>query len=294
MKTILVPTDYSVNARKAILFALELAKPLQARLLLFHAYQVPDIMPAVPRPRLPSHLIGPGERKRMQALVARVRRRAGENISIEGIVAFGSPVDTLTHFIKGNRVDLVVMGTRGANNLLDRLMGTTSAALMKLAACPVLAIPLHARFKGFKEIIYASDHSSLQAVFSSFLLDLAKTFAAELVVLNIKEGRFAANRMDKTVPEAIQRNYPYTRYQFLTVVSENPEKAIADFVSTSVPQLLAVTVRERGFWEGLFHQSVLKQLANHPQVPLLALPEEQVARKRPVNLEAPADVTLKP
>ena len=45
MEIILVPTDFSKNASNAIDYAVEIAQLTQAKLILFHVYQVP-VVPA--------------------------------------------------------------------------------------------------------------------------------------------------------------------------------------------------------------------------------------------------------
>ena len=48
MKTILLPVDFSPASRNASLYAAELARLLNARLLLFHAYMLPTPVSEVP------------------------------------------------------------------------------------------------------------------------------------------------------------------------------------------------------------------------------------------------------
>jgi nucleotide-binding universal stress UspA family protein len=279
MKTILVPTDFSRNARNAVRYALELSQALKTRLVLYHVYQVPMPVSEVPMVLLPDYEIERINLQRMKSLVRDVRKKAGPEVEVEGLVGNGTTVSRLNEYIEENLVDLVVMGTRGANTMLDRLIGTNTAALMKKASCPVLAIPAKARFKGFKEIIYASDHSNQEAVFSSFLLKLAKLYAADLVVLNVKKDHQTNVGNEIEVPIAIRNHYPYDRFHFVSVVDDSIEQGITDFVKRSKPQLLAVTIRQRGAIEDLFHRSVIKQLAYHLPVPLLTLPEEDLTER---------------
>jgi nucleotide-binding universal stress UspA family protein len=287
MKTILVPTDFSKNARNAIRFALELGRDLNARLLLFHVYQVSVPVSEVPLVLLPDYEIDRINQKKMKDLVRDVRKKAGETVEVEGKIGHGTTVARITDFVKTNKVDLVVMGTRGANSVLDRLLGTNTAALMKQAPCPVLAIPAHARYKGFREIIFASDHTTQKAVFSSFLLNLAQKFEAELVVLNVKKDHQGNVGNEIEVPVLIRANYPYDHYNFVSIVEDDPERGIEEFVRKSKPQLLAVTVRRRNFVKGFFHRSIINQLAYELPVPLLALPEETIAEKEKLDLQEP-------
>ena len=48
MKTILVPTDFSEEARNAAEYAVKLAKEVKAKVILFHTFQVPIPISEVP------------------------------------------------------------------------------------------------------------------------------------------------------------------------------------------------------------------------------------------------------
>ncbi|CAN5914485.1 universal stress protein [soil metagenome] len=279
MKTILVPTDFSRNARNAIRFALDLSRELNARLLLYHVYQVSVPVAEVPMVVLPDFEIDRINRKKMDALVRDIRKKADGAVEVDGLIGQGTTVIRIANFIKKENIDLVVMGTRGANSVLDRLLGTNTAALMKQASCPVLAVPANAKFQGFRQILYASDHSTQEAVFSSFLLDLARKSEAELVVLNVKKDHQSNVGNEIEVPVQIRANYPYDRYKFVSIVEDNPGRGIDGFVRKSKPQLIAVTVRKRALVESFFHRSIINHLAYNLPVPLLALPEEKIQEK---------------
>lgn len=279
MKTILVPTDFSRYARNAIRYALDLSRELNARLLLYHVYQVSVPITEVPMVVLPDFEIDRLNHKKMDALVRDIRKKADGAVEVEGRIGHGTTVTRIASFIKEENIDLVVMGTRGANSVLDRLLGTNTAALMKQASCPVLAVPSNAKFKGFRQILYASDHSSQKAVFSSFLLDLARKFEVELVVLNVKKDHQSNVGNEIEVPVQIRAHYPYDHYKFVSIVEDNPGQGIEGFVRRSKPQLIAVTVRKRALVESFLHRSIIKQLAYNLPVPLLALPEETIQDK---------------
>jgi len=39
--------------------------------------------------------------------------------------------------------DLIAMGTQGHDSLMDTLRGSTTERVMRRAACPLLAVPVH-------------------------------------------------------------------------------------------------------------------------------------------------------
>jgi nucleotide-binding universal stress UspA family protein len=60
-------------------------------------------------------------------------------------VTIGFAVSEIKKFVKEDYVDLIVMGTKGADALEDKLFGTNTASVIEGIECPVLAIPYRAR-----------------------------------------------------------------------------------------------------------------------------------------------------
>lgn len=51
-----------------------------------------------------------------------------------------SVVETLTTFANANKVDLIVMGTRGKTGFKPLLLGSVSIGVSQYASCPILLV----------------------------------------------------------------------------------------------------------------------------------------------------------
>ena len=135
---ILVPTDFSEYAYRALDYAIELAKAFQARLTLLHVFH---LSPLTGREVPPSVFnatfleIETNTQQRMQAALERVHQMGlqGENAIIEG-----TPFQTIIDTVKDRDVDLIVMGTHGRTGLTRDLIGSVAEKVVRLAPCPVL------------------------------------------------------------------------------------------------------------------------------------------------------------
>lgn len=171
-ETILLATDGSANAERALDVATELAKATDARLLVLHAVISHDVPEGLREWARIEHLIeepgpepmpyGPaygrlgvttkerggflphGARVALgEAVVdhaAQKARKAGVH-EVETYVEDGDPAEVIDHAMQRERVDLVVLGTRGLGRLEGMLLGSTSQKVVGRHHCPVLTVP---------------------------------------------------------------------------------------------------------------------------------------------------------
>ncbi len=137
-KTILFATDASTAAERALVYLEHLARVEQAKVYVFHAYEVPERYRTVEG----FEALAEQFRKVAQAAVddsVQVLRDAG--VEAEGEIAEGAAAPAILEAAKRHNADLIVMGTRGPNNVAEMLLGSVSTQVLRYAPCPVLVIP---------------------------------------------------------------------------------------------------------------------------------------------------------
>lgn len=135
---ILVPIDFSDHSEEALRWALFLAAPQSASVLLFH------LIPKPPEALLTRVI---GEEKRIEAeLRADAERRLqelakGQTVSIEAMVFWGGdPASEICVLAERQGVDLIVMGTHGRTGLQHLLIGSVAERTIRHAPCAVLTV----------------------------------------------------------------------------------------------------------------------------------------------------------
>lgn len=140
---ILVATDFSENANRAIDFAAELSEKLNASVTIINV--IPNIVPfglsgaeiAIVRGE---NYLSDIKRINEGKLVSIINNIKLKNSSvISSIVKFGNPVQEI--LLAAEDFDILVIGHRGESNLLDSFMGTTSERIMHKSKLPVIIIP---------------------------------------------------------------------------------------------------------------------------------------------------------
>jgi nucleotide-binding universal stress UspA family protein len=145
---ILVAVDGSEGSTRASDVAVDLAEKFNAQLYVLHAFRgYPEYMTIFPSAPSPS-----GEA--IEAYEAYARKAAlevvGRTVSMaekKGVKArpktsetIGSVVQTITDYAVAEKIDLIVMGTRGMGGFKKMLLGSVSSGVVTHAYCPVLVV----------------------------------------------------------------------------------------------------------------------------------------------------------
>jgi nucleotide-binding universal stress UspA family protein len=142
-KSIVVGTDGSETADKAVLRAIELAEPLGASLHIVTAFQpVSEDKLARDRAALPedmSWMVNP--REAVDAILWEASEMAaGRELKIETHARQGDPADALLDVAEERDADLIVVGNKGMTGAKRFLLGSVPNKVSHHAPCSVLII----------------------------------------------------------------------------------------------------------------------------------------------------------
>lgn len=142
IRRILVPTDFSDCATKAVRYAAELAEKLGAELVLLHV--VPDTVLALPDAVMPApaplselNVLMEAGKSGLANLVAALKL---EGHSPRQEVRIGAPEHEIPAAAKDLGADLVCVGTHGREGLSRVFLGSVAEQLVRHAPCPVLTV----------------------------------------------------------------------------------------------------------------------------------------------------------
>jgi len=146
LKTVLVPTDFSENSKKALIYAVRLAQRNDSSLILFHAFELPEFV----RQRPPDFsggfneeemkLFDDARRRCEERLVTLSRDLQGCNVKIETAHRLGTPYEEIIKVARERGVDLIIIATHGYTGLEHFLLGSTTERVVRVSPCPVLVV----------------------------------------------------------------------------------------------------------------------------------------------------------
>jgi hypothetical protein len=142
----------------------------------------------------------------------------------------------------------------------------------------VLVIPPSARFRPIKRAVFATDLVEDHLKEYKQVSDLLRTFNAELQFLFIDHSIHAdSEEIDNRMSKMIKTIVDFENKSGFVCSSNNVEKGIHEFLSDSNADWVIAVTEHRRFPEMLFHRSISKKIAYHPDKPLLVLHSQKTA-----------------
>ncbi|MHB8875491.1 MAG: universal stress protein [Myxococcaceae bacterium] len=138
---ILVGIDGSAASRKAAQFAHDLAQQTGARITLLFVLEPPRLVPIAP-----FDAFAIGSPRRSPEELDQVRKLLDEvaadlpKARVEKDVEFGNPAEVLVEQAAERKVDLLVLGARGAGAGERWLLGSVTDRVVQHARCPVTVV----------------------------------------------------------------------------------------------------------------------------------------------------------
>lgn len=140
---ILVPTDFGDAAEKALDYAVELAAPFRAEVVLLHSFEIPLIgFPdgaMVATAELTSRIVASAQ----QALDDAVAARKDSGVKVSAMLKQGEPWQMVLSAASEVGANLIVMGTHGRRGLPRALLGSVAERVVRTAPIPVLIVHAH-------------------------------------------------------------------------------------------------------------------------------------------------------
>lgn len=264
---ILIPTDFSDNARVALNYALTLFGDEVPELVLLNTWQIPHT--GVGMLVSIEDILKDEAERAMDDLVEEVRRNTHDAIKVRGVVYGGSLVDVVRSMQRTESFDLLVMGTRGADDVRKKVLGSNTAHVVRRSQVPVLVVPDDTELKAPKLVSLATDFQNLTQSQVEEVRDVVRKFKAKFEAVHVeKEPVYANGEAPKEWQTPFNGDFP----SIVQVIDDDITHGIDRYIKENSTDLLAVVRQEHGFFEGLFHQSVSRRLTMYCEVPIMVLP----------------------
>ncbi|MBL0268315.1 MAG: universal stress protein [Chitinophagaceae bacterium] len=275
MKTIIIPTDFSPVATNAMHYGLEMARSVNASLLLFHAYQVPVSYSDVPIILVSVDELKKSAEERLETLKKEVEHISSGSVKIYTEAVMGNFSDELENICQKINPFAVVMGSKGSAGIERVLFGSNTLAAIKHITWPVIAVPPGKTYgNGIQKIGFACDFRNIVATTpSAAILDMAKAFNAELHVLNVDyhDKHFKPDTPEQSVMLHTLLESANPEYHFIE--HRDVEDGINEFADKNNLDLLITIPKKHKLLEGLFHRSSTKELIVQSHVPVMCIHE---------------------
>ena len=274
MKIILAATDFSDAARNAALYAAELAKAFNARLILFSAYQQVPV-PVSEVPAIPSleelHL----EVQQKLEKEARIISNAGVlNIGI--ISKAGFICDAILKAAEGVHADMIIVGMKKSGKGMRRFFGSTVTALVRKLNVPLIVVPEEAKYNPVTTIALANE-TDIAPDTDKHTLDtireLGERFHSKLYLIRVAKNKLAEAWQILNSPFQMSRLLRTLDPVYKCIEGKDISKALNDFNAAYHVNLLALLPQRHSLVDRWFIKSNTRSMIFETPIPLLILPE---------------------
>ncbi len=282
MKRIVLPTDFSENANNAIDYALNLFKEEECSFYLLHVFS-PSIyyeerafyddrkMPLDDANQIDSL-------RQLNELRERIltKFKNPKHIFVPHST-LGFLVDEIRAMIKKEKIDLVVMGTKGATWAKEVLLGTNAVNVIKKIERPVIAVPSNYTFSAPENILFPTDYEiDYQKTQLSELLNIAQQYTSAIHILHI--GASSSLNEQQVANKLKLQKIVKGNSLFYDIPNGNTIEGIYRFQAKNPMDFMIMIQNKHTFLERLFIKSVVKKMGFNITIPFMAVPHSTESR----------------
>lgn len=265
MKKVLLTTDFSKNAQKAIDYALYLFEKKACTFYLLHAYYS---APSASGNKMTAQ-------KDLEQLIETLRAKNNPEHRFEPIFETDSVINLVNKTVLNHEVDFVFMGTKGSSAVRQILIGgNTTDVLSHLVACPLITVPDGYTYRLPEEIVFATDFKHRFSTTELMpLIKVSKLWNSRLNVVHIKTEKELSD-IQKQNKKLLKDLLNPLKSNFKEITMEDTIAATLQNFEKENPEIgmVALLKTKHGFYQKMLREPVVRNMAFYSEVPFLVLP----------------------
>jgi nucleotide-binding universal stress UspA family protein len=286
MKTILLATDFSENAKHAAFFGYDLAKHLNAKVAIATAIAVPIVVPQTGMELWPMEqqiVVTEHSELDLKRLKNDLENGSYEHSykpKVECLCKVGPLNDVISDINDQQKIDLVVMGTHKGGAFTRLLSGDHSREFINNGGIPMLLVPKGNSLKSIKKIAFATELKHLENDLESIyqIINIARPLHAEILLVHIQKGDEEVPENEKAFKEfttelSNKSNYPLIYYKILK--NKSVDEGLNWLCANGKVDMLAMVHGKHHLISKLLNKSHTIKMAEHIKLPLLIFPNQE-------------------
>ena len=274
MKNILVPTDFSHNAKIAFEAGLALAEMHNAKLHLYTLLDLPDDwknLSIYEQEKFPEALQTIHNAELLFKEWEKIA--ASKNVDILSLWSSGNLKEEIDRFRKLYDVDFIVMGSHGASGKNEFFIGSNTQKIVRTVHCPVLIIKEELKNYRFKKVVFASNFDEKEKIAFQYFLDFVKGFDPEIHLVQINTTSFFSEPyylVKEAMKDFVTMSAPLKTHSHF-YRDFNVDSGIRHLTNEIGAELIAVSNQTRRPLKRMLIGSNVEALVNHANVPVLSI-----------------------
>jgi nucleotide-binding universal stress UspA family protein len=266
MKKILVPCDFSKPAINAYRFALDIAAKSKGTVQLIYVIELPVLHDTMLMPVLnfEDQLLKDLKERTTSQFKKLTDKYNSEGVKVTWRVEFGVPSRTILDYVSAAGIDLIIMGSHGANGLREYFIGSNAEKIIRRSPVPVLIIKNY--IKGevknivFPNTLQTEDQEDLVLKIKA----LQSYFKARLHIVWINTPiTFTSDVITLQRLSAFAKRFAFKDYTVNIFNHPNEEEGIIQFTKVVKGDMIAMGTHGRNGLTHLINGSIAEDVANH-------------------------------
>lgn len=281
IKTILVPTDFTKDAEKAWVYALEVALKTGAKLHLLHSAEEPYDFAVRVEEAVEAATEYASEKFEEMILSARSSEDY-KDLSIEYSIGRGKPYGVIMEKARALVADLLIMGTKGEASLKRIIFGNVTSNVILDSEIPVLTVPENSKKPYLDNFLFATDYRPEDMRALQATVYLARALHAKVHILHVSEAR--ENTIDSEIrfrgfKDMVQEKIDYPALTFVHREADRFSRGLSQYVDETKISLVVITRYKKAFLRTLLWANNTQELMYHTHIPMLVLVPSALVEK---------------
>ena len=279
MQRVLIPTDFSDNSWNAIKYGLELFKNIKCTFYLLHVNPIPPYSGAGSSVRTTTVVIKDAMIKESKVELKKLQEQIKDisdnpNHTFINMALYDYFVDSVKREVQDKKIDLIIMGTKGASGLKKVTVGSNTGDVITKVKCPLLAVPENATYKIPKEIAFPTDyHIAYDMKVLDTLITMTRMNDATLRIVHIsKKGEDLTEEQFEN-KEFLHDYLRGVEHSFHALTGTRLEAAIQCFVESRDIDMVAMVAKNLNFFQRILFKPAVEEISYHTDIPFLVLHE---------------------
>ena len=277
MKTILLPTDFSDNSWNAIEYALNFYKDSTCNFYLLHVNRLSTLVTEDYTKTQEIFVDTKIENAKKQLKILQQKIAQHFNNTKHKFYTLTDTnffIESIRQNIEEKKVDVIVMGTKGANGISGFITGSNTGDVITKVKCTTLVVPENARFNKIEEIAFPTDFSiSNELQLLQPVIDILEEKKASLRVLNISKKVTALNEYQQKSKELLEDYFYNYRHSFHFLTNKKVEDAVQCFVNSRNIDMITMVAKNLNYFQQILFHTKVAEISYHTDVPFLVLHE---------------------
>jgi len=269
---ILIPTDFSVQAEYAYMLAKRLEAKIPLEIHFLHVLSVPDTVSMDPMGNIETcgdidAGFVEGQKQIALRKLEELKTQYGQQLQTH--LRLGKLTDEIVSFAKNNLFDLIVMGTKGAWGLQEKLSGSETQTIARMSDIPLLSMMCDRSDLEVKNMLLVHDFTRPEFENLNTFRLIADSFGANIHLLQIVSD--SSNHADiHTAMDTFASLNNLSKYQVHLLNDKDVEKGVTHFNQMHNMDIVCIGTHGNKGVERIIHPSATEKLVNHLFKPILS------------------------